>query len=165
VLLASQPPDLPPRHQTLLRAIDWSYDLLEPDEQALLRRLSIFVGGCSVEAAEAVTAGAADALELIASLVDKSLILQDEQADGEPRLRMLETIRAYAKAQLCASGEMEPTLARHAEYYVDRVERAAEALALAPDHLRLCARLEQERGNLLAVERRAVARSDANTIL
>ncbi len=114
-LLASEAPDLPARQQTLLQAVAWSFDLLDSDEQAVLRRLSVFVGGCTLEAAEAVAGG----VDVIASLVDKSLLWRDEQADGEPRLRMLETIRAYARAQLGAGGEVEAVLTRHAEYFVD----------------------------------------------
>jgi predicted ATPase/DNA-binding CsgD family transcriptional regulator/uncharacterized protein HemY len=163
VLLAGQHRDLPTRHQTLLRAIGWSYDLLAPEEQKLLRRLSVFVGGCTVEAAEAVGAdGLQGGLELLASLIDKSLLRSDEQADGEPRLRMLETIRTYAAQQLAASGEADESRARHARYYVNMVERAAPEV-FGPHQEAWFARFERERPNLLAVEAWATAQGNTET--
>jgi predicted ATPase/DNA-binding CsgD family transcriptional regulator len=164
-LLAGDTRDLPPRQQTLLRAINWSYDLLDQRERRLFQRLSVFVGGCTLEAAEAV--GMFDGgggLDVITSLVDKSLVSQDEQADGEPRLRMLETIRAYARAELGASGDADDTLARHAEHYVDLAERAAPQFA-GPDQQAWFGRLERERGNLLAIEGWAVGSGNADITL
>ena len=161
-LLSREARDLAPRQQTLLRAIAWSYDLLDPDERALFSRLAVFVGGCTLDAAEAVGLfDAPDGLDVIASLVDKSLVAQDEQADGEPRLRMLETLRAYARAKLAVSGDAESTRARHAEYYVALAERTA-LLFDGPHPQTAFDRLEAERGNLLAVEAWAVARGRAD---
>ena len=97
-LLTGGARDLPARQQTMRDAIAWSYDLLTPEEQALFRRLAVFVGGCTLEAAEAVAAAASsivDVLDGIASLVTKSLLRQEEGPDGEPRYRMLETVREY----------------------------------------------------------------------
>jgi predicted ATPase/DNA-binding NarL/FixJ family response regulator len=164
-LLSREARDLVPRQQTLLRAITWSYDLLDADEQALFRRLSVFVGGCALDAAEAV--GVVDApggLDVIASLVDKSLVARDEQADGEPRLRMLETLRAYARAELAVSGDVEDTRARHAEHYVALAERATLQFD-GPSPQTAFDRLERERGNFLAVEEWAVARNRADVNL
>jgi predicted ATPase/DNA-binding CsgD family transcriptional regulator len=161
-LLARESRDLAPRQQTLLRAITWSYDLLDQHERALFCRLSVFVGGCTLDAAEAV--GVSDApggLDVIASLVDKSLVIQEEQADGEPRLRMLQTLRAYARAQLAVGGDAECTRARHAEHYVALAERAA-LLFDGPHPQTAFDRLERERGNFLAVEEWAVARGRAD---
>jgi predicted ATPase len=101
-LLTGGARDLPERQQTLRGAIAWSYDLLSPKEQALFRRLAVFVGGWTLEAAEAIcaTPESAEALPLdildgVGALVDKSLVRQQERADGEPRCAMLETIREY----------------------------------------------------------------------
>jgi predicted ATPase len=108
-LLTGGARDLPQRQQTLRAAIDWSYDLLNPAEQKLFRRLSVFVGGCTLEGAEAVcdTKGDLDLdlLDAMASMVDKSLVQQVEQAKGESRFVMLETIREYALEKLEVSGE------------------------------------------------------------
>ncbi|MFQ5796576.1 MAG: tetratricopeptide repeat protein [Candidatus Bipolaricaulia bacterium] len=112
-LLTGGARDLPARQQTLRATIDWSYDLLDDGEQMLFERLSVFVGGCTLEAAEAVCIGSGDLEEVLnrlASLVDKNLIQQKEQADGTPRFLMLETIREYGLERLKASGETETEL-------------------------------------------------------
>ena len=98
---------LPARQQTMRNAIAWGHDLLAPDEQTLFRRLAVFPGGCTIEAAEAVASpdGTLDVFAGLASLVDKSLLRQDEGADGEPRFRMLETVREFGLERLEASGE------------------------------------------------------------
>ena len=134
VVLTGGRQDAPTRQQALRDTISWSYDLLNVEEQRCFRRLAIFVGGCSLEAGETVcgvpmyldtcppgrvlTAGEADrslpALDLIASLQDKSLLQQCDRGGDEPRLLMLETIREYALEMLAASGEMEATEERHA---------------------------------------------------
>jgi predicted ATPase/DNA-binding winged helix-turn-helix (wHTH) protein/tRNA A-37 threonylcarbamoyl transferase component Bud32/predicted negative regulator of RcsB-dependent stress response len=119
-LLTGGSRDLPQRQQTLRAAIDWSYDLLTAPEQKLFRRLSVFVGGCSLEGAEAAcdTKGDLDLdlLDGIASMVDKSLVQQMDQADGESRFVMLETIREYGLEKLAASGEQASTRRAHAAY-------------------------------------------------
>src|SRR5439155_19395549 len=96
-LLTGGPRDAPARHQALRTAIDWSYDLLEPDERALFARFSVFAGTFTVEAAEHVLG--ADAVERLASLIDKSLV-RLEGTDERPRFRMLRTIREYALERL-----------------------------------------------------------------
>jgi predicted ATPase len=119
-LLTGGSRDLPQRQQTLRGAIDWSYDLLSPAEQKLFRRLSVFVGGCTLEGVEAVcdTKGDLDLdlLDGMASMVDKSLMQQVEQGNGESRFVMLETIREYAREKLEASSEEAPTKRAHAAY-------------------------------------------------
>jgi predicted ATPase len=119
-LLTGGARDLPQRQQTLRAAIDWSYDLLSAAEQRLFRRLSVFVGGCNLEGAEAVcdTKGdlSLDLLDGMASIVDKSLVQQVEIAAGESRYRMLETIREYALEKLEASGEKAQIKRAHAAY-------------------------------------------------
>src|SRR5262245_36552837 len=126
--------DLPARQQTLRATIEWSYTLLPASEQTLFRRLAVFVGGGTLEAAETVlrTEGRglseespvsvlspqSSVLDLLASLVDKSLLRLEEAAEGEPRLMILETIRQYALDCLAASGEAQALQHRHAEYYL-----------------------------------------------
>jgi predicted ATPase len=119
-LLTGGARDMPRRQQTLRAAIDWSYDLLSPAEQKLFRRLSVFVGGCTLEGAEAVCDPKGDLdldlLDAMASLVDKSLAQQVEPALGESRFAMLETIREYALEKLEASGEEPLTKRAHAAF-------------------------------------------------
>jgi predicted ATPase/predicted Ser/Thr protein kinase len=128
-LLTGGARDLPQRQQTLRAAIDWSYDLLDAAEQKLFRRLSVFVGGCTLEGAEAVcnTRGDLhlDLLDAMASMVDKSLAQQVEQAKGESRFAMLETIREYALEKLEASGEEALTKRAHAAYSLVLAEEEA----------------------------------------
>ena len=128
-LLTGGARDLPQRQQTLRAAMDWSYDLLSAPEQKLFRRLSVFVG-CNLEGVEAVcdTKGDLDLdlLDGMASLVDKSLVQQIEQAQGESRFVMLETIREYALEKLQASGEQALTKRAHAAYCLVLAEEATE---------------------------------------
>ncbi|MGB6775702.1 MAG: tetratricopeptide repeat protein [Terriglobales bacterium] len=128
-LLTGGARDLPQRQQTLRAAIDWSYDLLDAAEQKLFRRLSAFVGGCTLEGVEAVcdTKGDlnVDLLDGMASMVDKSLAQQVEQTKGESRFAMLETIREYALEKLEASGEAALTKRAHAAYCLVLAEEEA----------------------------------------
>ena len=114
------------RHQTLRNTVDWSYDLLNPVEQAALNRLSVFAGGADLRAVEAVVSGddldPFDVADVLGQLVDKSLVLVDD--DERPRYRLLETIRQYAQERLEASGEAATVRRRHAEYYVTVAEQA-----------------------------------------
>jgi predicted ATPase len=119
-LLTGGARDLPARHQTLRNTLEWSYELLNTDERALYARLSVFVGGFTLEAAEAVCnpEGRLDILEGLTSLVNSSLVRQEETSnDGETRFGMLETIRAYALERLAESGEMEALRKGHTQYY------------------------------------------------
>ncbi|HEV2352037.1 MAG TPA: tetratricopeptide repeat protein [Terriglobia bacterium] len=119
-LLTGGPRDLPERQQTLRATVDWSYELLQPAEQKLFRRLAVFASGCTLEAAEAVSDAKGDLetdlLNAMESLVDKSLLQQNEQKDGEARFRMLETIREYALDLLASSGEQDAIQRAHAAY-------------------------------------------------
>jgi predicted ATPase len=128
-LLTGGSRDLPQRQQTLRAAMDWSYDLLSAAEQKLFRRLSVFVGGCTLEGAEAVcdTKGDLDLdlLDGMASMVDKSLAQQVEPAKGESRFMMLETIREYALEKLQASGEEALTKRAQAAYCLVLAEEEA----------------------------------------
>jgi predicted ATPase len=143
-----------PRHQTLRAAMDWSYDLLSEREQALLRRLSVFAGGFTLEAAEVICADdsfeQADVLDLLANLVDKSLVLMEEYGDGI-RYRLLETVRQYTRDKLQESGEAPGVRARHRDWYLGLVERAERQL-LGPDQGKWLKQLETEHDNLRAAQ-------------
>lgn len=112
--------DMPERQQTLRKTIDWSYDLLDGPEQKLFRRLAVFPGGCTIEAAEAVCNArrdlGIDPFDGLSSLVDKNLAQRDHRNEPDPRFRMLETIREYARQLLAESGEEFDTRRAHAAY-------------------------------------------------
>ena len=139
-----------PRQQTLRALIDWSYDLLTPDEGILFRRIAVFAGSFSLEAAEAVGAASAievpDVLDLLSRLVEKSLVALDLES---ARYRMLETVRQYAHERLVESGEGDDARARHLAFYLALAERARPSL-VGPDQGAWLARLDFERENLLA---------------
>jgi predicted ATPase/class 3 adenylate cyclase len=143
--------DLPSRQQTLRGAIDWSYNLLALPEQALFARLSVFVGGWTLEAAEAVCAGNEDLapLEGLGSLVDKSLVRQSEDQHGEPRFEILETIQEYAAERLTDVGDASAMRDRHLAYYLALAEEAAPRLS-GPEQGPWLGRLELEHDNLRA---------------
>ena len=126
-LLAAGPRDRSDRQRTLRGALDWSYKLLDADEQRLFRRLSVFVGGRTLEAAEAVCNGGGDlgpgVQDAMLSLVEKSLLQQQEGPGGETRFWMLETIHSYASEHLDESGEAETVRRAHAEYYLALTEQ------------------------------------------
>jgi non-specific serine/threonine protein kinase len=141
-----------PRQQTLRALIDWSFDLLSEGEQTLLRRLSVFAGGWTLGAAEAVCMGenveAWEVLDLLTSLVDKSLVPYDEQG-GEGRYRLLETVRQYARDRLLDSGEAAAVWARHCDWCLTLAEQAEEGLHTTSQKAWLD-RLEREHDNLRA---------------
>ncbi|MDE2359449.1 MAG: adenylate/guanylate cyclase domain-containing protein, partial [Betaproteobacteria bacterium] len=141
------------RQQTLRALIDWSHDLLTAGERALFRRLSVFAGGWTLDAAEAIAAGGdvtqADVLDLLTRLVEKSLVAPD--ADSA-RYRFLETIRQYADEQLRDSGEEEDVRMRHLEWYLALFEAGRPNL-IGPEQATWLARLDVERENLFAAHR------------
>lgn len=141
-----------PRQQTLRAAIDWSFSLLSEQERILFRRLSVFVGGWTFEAAENVCAGdgldALDILELLSQLVTKSLVIT-EMRDDETRYRMLETIREYAFEKLRDAGEVETLRDKHLDYFVAFAERAEPQLKRAQQEEWL-ARLDEDVDNFRA---------------
>jgi predicted ATPase len=153
-----------PHHQTLQAAVAWSFDLLSTQERALFRRLSVFAGGFSLDAVEAVCADddagaidaaddeagtraidAVDALDLLTRLVDKSLV-STESIDHDIRYRMLDTIRHYSLERLAESGEADGVRSRHLEWYAGVAAQAEPAL-LGADQLRSLDRLELEHDN------------------
>jgi predicted ATPase/class 3 adenylate cyclase len=121
--------DLPARQQTLRGAIAWSYDMLEPDEQRLFGRLSVFVGRWTLEAAEEVT-GDPDAIDGVASLVDKSLVRRRTAGGEQPRFRMLETIREFGREALADSDEEGEVVGRHADFFLDLAETLGSTLSV-----------------------------------
>jgi len=137
-LLTGGAVNLPERHQTLRNTIAWSEHLLEPGEQMLFRRLGVFVGGCTLEAAEAICNASGDlpmdVLDGLPSLVDKSLHQQVEGVDGAPRFTMLATIREYALERLEASSEAGAVRRWHAAYYLALAEQAEPELDGAQQH-------------------------------
>jgi non-specific serine/threonine protein kinase len=189
-LLTGGARDLPVRQQTLRNTLDWSYDLLDPAEQQLFRRLAIFAGGCTLEAAEVVCANFglwilgydsstkgettiqdpqfrtenAELLEVLTSLVDKSLVRQEDSQQGEPRFSMLETIREYALELLEESGEDGEIARLQAAYYLPLVE-AAEPLLSGPQQGEWFSRLETEHDNLRAALRWSLQNDGAETAL
>ena len=146
--------DVPARQQTLRATITWSYHLLDAQEQQLFRRLCVFVGGCSLEATEAVCAalGTGESqivIDLLAALIDKSLLQQTEQEGKQSRFVLLETIREYGLEALAASGELESTRQAHAEYYFHLAQQAESEL-VGPQATAWLERLEREQDNLRA---------------
>ena len=149
-LLTSGARDLPERQRTLRDTIAWSYDLLAPEDQALFRRLAVFVGGCTIEAAEAVCADVGErdrgVLEGMSSLVEQSLVRQ-EAAAGEPRFAMLETIREFARDLLLASTEAEAVRDAHLAFIRGLAEHGETALRGA-GRLAWVKRIAQEHDNV-----------------
>ena len=123
-----------PRHQTLQALIDWSYNLLNEAERRLLRRLSVFAGGWTLEAAEDVCQGSAEVLNLLGQLTDKSLILTIPTPGGEMRYRMLETVRQYAHARLVEAGEDGDACRRILDYYL-RLGEKIEPKLRSPEQI------------------------------
>ena len=150
-LLTGGPRDASVRLQTLRNAIAWSYDLLTPDVQRLFRELSVFTGGWTLEAAEAVCSSPGDLLDRLSVLVDQSLVYQVQQPDGSVRFSMLETIREYGLEQLAArnDGEQDAIRDRHADFVVVLVEEAGPKLH-GPELAGWLNRLNQEHGNIRA---------------
>src|SRR5687768_4788436 len=152
-LLTSGDTTAVPHQQTLRASMDWSYDLLTEPERALLRRLAVFAGGCTLEAAEAVCDGEAPeepaAMELLANLVEKSLVSVDSAGE---RYLLLETVREYALEQLEASGEADAVRDAHLEHFLAFASRARLEL-VGPDQARWYRRVDLERDNILAAQR------------
>jgi predicted ATPase/class 3 adenylate cyclase/Tfp pilus assembly protein PilF len=140
------------RHQTLRAAVEWSYDLLDGQERRLFERLSVFVGGFTLEAAEAVCVGdgigEGHVLDLVDGLVSKSLVAPVE-TDYGARYRMLESLRAYGEERLQTTGDGEAAWKRHREFFAELAERAKPELA-GPQQATWLARLDADHGNLRA---------------
>jgi len=150
-LLTGGDPTAMPRQQTLRASIEWSYELLSAPERMLLRRLAVFSGGWTLEAAEAIAGGgeveqSASAVEILANLVEKSLVAVDSRGE---RYHLLETVREYALEQLRESGEEDAVRDRHLAFFMDFASKARPEL-VGPQQASWLARLDQERENLLS---------------
>jgi predicted ATPase/DNA-binding CsgD family transcriptional regulator/Tfp pilus assembly protein PilF len=166
-LLAGGPRDLPARQRTLGDTIRWSYDLLDEEDQHLFRRLSVFDGGCTLPAIEAVGGpadGGPEVLDGVTSLIDKNLLRRVEQEAGTVRLAMLETIQEYALDRLQESGEERAVRHAHARYYLALAEEAKPQLTTA-EQMRWLDLLETEHNNLRAALRWSLQTEDVETTL
>ena len=161
-----------PRHQTLRAVVDWSWDLLDDTERALLRRLSVFAGGATLEAAEQVCTGlggpgppaaAADMLDLLTALADKSLVTVRQTQDG-PRYRLLETIREYGRERLAEAGETEDLRRRHGAYFLTFAEEGQPHL-FGAEQLDWLRRLGADADNVHRAIRAAVTAGDTETAI
>jgi len=162
--LTSSARDLPARQQTLRNAIAWSYDLLNEEEQNLFRRVSVFVGGCTFDSIEAVAEDHSTILlDLLGSLLDKSLLREVEDRIGEPRFVMLELLREFGLEQLATSGEQETIHLRHANFYLTLAEQA-EAKLESAEQVEWINRMEEEHDNLRAALEWSRTAEDAGEI-
>lgn len=144
--------DVPTRQQTLRATLQWSYDLLSAEEQRLFRRLAVFVDGCALEATALCRLQGdleGDMINVVASLLDKSMVLQTELEGKEPRLRLLATVREFAWEKLSYAGELEAMRQAHAAHYLYLAEAAAPHLFSAEQMVWL-ERLERDHENLQA---------------
>jgi len=149
-VLATGARDGPPRHQTLAAAINWSYELLGPEERQLFEQLSVFAGGWTLEAAAAVGGlTVRQALGLVAGLVDKNLVYTAESAAGEPRFGMLVTLQTFAAARLAEHDQDETARARHADFFVGLAEQAEREMVGSAQRAWL-ARLDRDYDNVRA---------------
>ncbi|ODT97871.1 MAG: hypothetical protein ABS81_29185 [Pseudonocardia sp. SCN 72-86] len=157
-----------PRHQTLRAVVDWSWDLLGEPERILLRRMGVFADGATAATVERVCGGdggpePADVFDLLAALVDKSLVVAVPSGGVAPtRYRLLETIRDYAAERLAEAGEQDAVVAAHASWIIGLAEEAEPHLRGA-DQLRWIGQLRAENGNIAVALRRAAARRDGAT--
>jgi predicted ATPase/DNA-binding SARP family transcriptional activator len=162
-----------PRHQTLRAVVDWSWDLLDDTERALLRRLSVFTGGATLEAAEQVCAGftgagppvaAEDVLDLLTALADKSLVTVRQTPLDGPRYRLLETIREYGRERLADAAETEDVRRRHGAYFL-RFTESGQPHLFGADQLDWLRRLGADADNVHLAIRGAVAAGDRQTAI
>jgi predicted ATPase/class 3 adenylate cyclase len=165
-LLTGGARNLPERQRTLRGAIEWSHSLLTPEEQILFARLGVFSGGRTLEAIEAVCDpdGELDAFDGVESLLEKSLLRQEEGPDEEPRFVMLETIHEYATEKLKEGGEYRDLRASHVAYFVAFAEEAAPEIE-GPDQVTWMDRLEAEHDNLRAALSWSLETKDAESAL
>ncbi len=142
-----------PRHQTLRGALEWSHSLLTPSQQTVFRRLGVFAGSFALETVQRVAADESidewAVLDALGSLVDKSLVVAEPQATGEPRYRLLETMRQHALDRLQAAGDADVTRTRHLDAFVALAEQA-KSESFGPQQGRLMRRLDLDLENMVA---------------
>ena len=167
-LLTGGARDLPERQRTLRATIEWSHALLDESEQVLFGRLAVFSGGRTLEAIEPICDAEGDlpveAFEGVSSLVDKSLLRQEEGPNGEPRFVMLETVHEFAREKLEESAEAEQIKRAHAQYFLTLAEEAPPELR-SPDQLEWLERLEAEHDNMRAALSWALGRKEVEVSL
>jgi tetratricopeptide (TPR) repeat protein len=155
--------DRPERHRTIRAAIAWSHELLEPGERTLFRRLAVFAGGATLESAEGVCVAAPyaefDLVDDLASLVEKSLVRSNVDADGSSRYRMLETVREFALEELDGSADVDAVRDRHATWFAELAEDASRRARATAGALSFIDRLERECDNLRAAMSWSLSRS------
>jgi predicted ATPase len=164
--LTNRAQDVPAHHRSLRAAIGWSYDRLTPAEQALVRRLAVFAGGCSVDAVGTVCGPLerGTAFNELAGLVRKNLLRREGSADGGPQFQMLEVVREYAQAWLADAGEQDIYRQQHAAFFVGLAERADWEANHGSQRRALLDRLQHEADNPRAALRWAVEHVDAEMI-
>jgi predicted ATPase/DNA-binding CsgD family transcriptional regulator len=162
-LLTGGARDLPARQQTIRQTIAWSYDLLGPDEQRLLRQLSVFVGGWTMDSAEAVCGPECDVLAGMSALHDHALVTQRAPPGGVERFDMLEMVREFALERLNESGDVDEVQARHAEYFTRLAEQAYPELSKGSNQRYWLDRLEDDHDNFRAALDWAISYDDATT--
>ena len=173
-LLTGGPVDLPERQQTLRATLDWDYDLLDPEEQTVFRKLSVFSGGFTLSAAERVLgehlggspsrSAGLDVFEMVDSLTSKSLLAQGEEVGGDSRFSMLRTLREYAHEKLDAAREAPAVADAHAAFFLRLAEEAGPELK-GPDQIRWLDVLDHEADNMRAALRHAAESAAAETEL
>ena len=156
-----------PRHQTMRATVDWGYELLSEEERSLFRRLSVFAGGFTLDAVEAVCSGegvdVADVMDLLARLVDKSLVAPEERSDGASRMRLLDTLRQYGRGRLAEEDDGARFARRHALYFLQLAEEARHDQRGAR-YSSWLARLEDEHDNLRAALETALQEPDETAL-
>jgi len=167
-LLTGGARDLPERQRTLRATIEWSHALLDEGERVLFARLAVFSGGRTLEAIEAICDAegdlSVDAFDGVSSLLDKSLLGQEERPDGEPRFVMLETVHEFAREKLQESGEDESLKRAHAGYFLTLAEEARPELKGA-NQVQWLERLEAEHDNMRAALSWALRRGESEVAL
>jgi predicted ATPase/class 3 adenylate cyclase len=162
-VLGSGPVDLPERQRTLRATMEWSFSLLRPHEQAVFTRLAVFSGGCTLGAAENVCGrpGEPDFLDTLSALLDASLLVESNESASEPRLTMLDTVRAYAAERLAVSPDRAETERRHTRWLLDMTDPLLHAKARR--FREALESFDQERSNIRAAVQRAIDAVDVET--